>query len=85
MLPAGLGARVDLGSWEVPEPFITLTAWSGLDDGELFRTFNMGIGLVVVIDEADRMRATELGHRAIGSVIRVADGDDRVVFTGSWR
>ena len=85
VLPAGLGAHAKLGSWEVPEPFVTLAAWGDVDDAEAFRTWNMGIGLVVVIDEADRQRAAELGYRVIGTVIPVADGDDRVVFTGSWR
>ena len=85
VLPSGLGVTVELGSWEVPEPFVTLSDWSGVDDGEAFRTWNMGIGMAAVIDRSLGSRAVELGCLRIGSVIPVADGDDRVVFTGSWR
>lgn len=85
VLPTGLGATVELGSWEVPEPFGTLVSWSGIDDGEAFRTWNMGIGMAVVIDHGLGSRAVELGCLEIGSVVAVADGDERVVFAGSWR
>ena len=85
VLPAGLGATVELGSWEVPETFGTLVSWSGIDDGEAFRTWNMGIGMAVVIDYGLGSRAVELGCLEIGSVVPVADGDERVVLAGSWR
>ena len=85
ILPAGLGVRVDLGSWEVPEPFVSLADWSGSDDTEAFRTWNMGIGMAVVIDQALGRRAADLVCPRIGSVIPVAAGDDRVVLSGSWR
>ena len=86
VLPTGLGATVELGSWEVPEPFVTLVAWSGIDDGEAFRTWNMGIGMAVVLDERLWVRApSRWAVLEIGSVIPVSGGDERVVFTGSWR
>ena len=85
VLPTGLGATVELGSWEIPEPFVTLMAWSGIDDREAFRTWNMGIGMAAVIDRSLRSRAVELGCLEIGEVIPVEDRVDRVVFTGSWR
>lgn len=85
VLPSGLGVTVELGSWEVPEPFVTLVGWSGIDDSEAFRIWNMGIGMAVVIDRTIGPRAVELGCIEIGSVIPVAGGDDRVVLTGSWR
>ncbi len=85
VLPTGLGAIVELGSWDVPEPFGTLVAWSGIDDGEAFRTWNMGVGMAVVIDSGLGSRAAELGCLEIGSVIPVEGEDERVVFTGSWR
>ena len=85
VLPLGLGVTVELGSWEIPEPFVTLVDWSGIDDGEAFRTWNMGIGMVAVIDRALGRRATELGCMEIGEVIPVRDGRDRVAFAGSWR
>ena len=85
VLPAGLGARVELGSWQVPEPFVSLVDWSGIDDAEAFRTWNMGIGMAMVIDPALGSRAIESGCRRIGSVVPVEGGDGRVVLAGSWR
>ena len=85
VLPAGLGVTLELGSWEIPEPFATLTAWSGIDDREAFRTFNMGIGMGAVIDRSLGPPAVEAGCLEIGEVTTTEDGSDRVVLTGSWR
>lgn len=85
VLPDGLGAAVELGSWEVPEPFVTLVGWSGIQDGEAFRTWNMGIGLVAIIDQDLGSPAAELGWQEIGSVIPSTDAGDGVAFTGAWR
>ena len=86
VLPAHLGARVDLGAWPVPELFATLVDWGGLDDPEAFRDWNMGIGLVAVVDEAGAEILVSQGHRVIGSVIHVAGTDPgRVVLDGTWR
>jgi phosphoribosylformylglycinamidine cyclo-ligase len=80
VLPPDLGARVDMGSWPVPEEFATLVEWGSVTDTEAFRVWNMGIGMIVVVDEGD---ATRAGYPVIGEV--VAGGAERVVLTGSWR
>ena len=89
VLPEHLGARIELGSWPVPEPFRTLVDWGGLDDAEAFRVWNMGIGLVAVVDEAGARVLSRQGHHVIGSVVdgRSSRSDDagRVVLEGSWR
>lgn len=86
VLPAHLGARIDLGSWKVPELFATLVDWGGLDDSEAFRVWNMGIGLVAVVDEADAEVLVRQGHRVIGSVIDLGEtGPGRIVLEGDWR
>ena len=85
VLPAGLGATVELGSWQIPEPFVTLTAWSGIDDTEAFRTWNMGIGMAAVIDRNLGPTAIERGCLEIGRVIPAEGGKERVVLAGSWR
>jgi len=48
ILPAGLAAHVDLDAWMAPPVFSWLRQASGLDDAEMLRTFNCGIGLVIV-------------------------------------
>ena len=53
VLPAGLGARVRLGSWEVPPLFRLIQKGGAVSDEEMYRTFNMGIGMVVVVGPDD--------------------------------
>jgi phosphoribosylformylglycinamidine cyclo-ligase len=53
VLPVGLGARIRRGSWEIPALFRLIQAGGGVDDAEMFRTFNMGIGMVVVVSPQD--------------------------------
>ena len=45
----------------------------------------MGIGMAVVVDRGLGSRTADLGCLEIGSVVPVSGGDERVVFTGSWR
>ncbi len=58
VLPEGLGARIDLGTWPLPPVFAWLSDQGGLSRPELLRTFNSGIGMVVVVA---RDRAQALG------------------------
>ena len=85
VLPAHLGARVDLGSWPVPQLFATLVDWGRLDDSEAFRVWNMGIGLVAVVDRPSAGALAGQGHCVIGAIIDSVDADDRVTLEGSWR
>ncbi|UQZ88108.1 phosphoribosylformylglycinamidine cyclo-ligase [Deltaproteobacteria bacterium Smac51] len=59
VLPEGLTARVDPSAWDVPPIFKMLQKWGNVADQEMFRTFNMGLGLVMVVppDEADSILA----------------------------
>jgi len=83
VLPDRLRAEFDLGSWDVPPVFRTLASWSSMPDSELFRVWNMGIGLVVAMDKADARVAEGLGHRIIGRLAE-RSGDEAVVLNGSW-
>jgi phosphoribosylformylglycinamidine cyclo-ligase len=49
VLPEGLGAKVRRGSWEIPALFRLLQKGGGVSEEEMFRTFNMGVGMVVVV------------------------------------
>src|SRR5690606_8671477 len=49
VLPEGLAAQLDKGSWPQSELFAWLQQTAGIDDIEMNRTFNNGIGMVVVI------------------------------------
>jgi phosphoribosylformylglycinamidine cyclo-ligase len=52
VMPEGLGACVDLDALVVPPVFGWLRRTSGLDETEMLRTFNCGVGMVVAADEA---------------------------------
>jgi phosphoribosylformylglycinamidine cyclo-ligase len=52
VLSPSVGARVDLSSWHAPAVFGWLARTGRLDDAEMLRTFNCGIGLVIVADRA---------------------------------
>lgn len=51
MLPEGLGAEIDNGSWPVPAVFSLIQEKGKLSDRDLFSTFNMGIGMVLAVAE----------------------------------
>ena len=53
VLPEGLAARVDTSSWEVPDTFRVLQEAGGVDPMEMFRVFNMGIGMLAVTAPED--------------------------------
>jgi phosphoribosylformylglycinamidine cyclo-ligase len=59
VLPAGLGVEIDLGAWALPPVFGWLVRAGGLDEAEALRTFNCGIGMVVVAapEAAERVAA----------------------------
>ena len=81
VLPPGLGAVLDASAWTVPETFAWLQETGNIETTEMRRTFNLGIGFVLVVShgEAEAVRA-ELAERtgsgciAIGEI--VADGRD---------
>ena len=59
VLPGGLRAVVDRGSWAVPPVFQRIQSLAPVDIDEMFRVFNMGVGMVAVAaaSEADRLVA----------------------------
>jgi phosphoribosylformylglycinamidine cyclo-ligase len=81
-LPAGIGVEVDSGSWPVPPIFSLIQQRGDIDDEEMVRTFNVGIGMTIVIPAA----AVEVAlgalpeAREIGRVVATDDGAARVRF-----
>ncbi len=51
VIPVGLGAVIDSNAWEVPEIFRIAQKTGKISDREMYKTFNMGIGMVVVLAE----------------------------------
>jgi phosphoribosylformylglycinamidine cyclo-ligase len=83
VFPQGTAARVDTASWALPEIFAWLQSEAAIDDAELRRTFNCGVGFVLVTAAADADGAMQQLERAglapwiLGEVIA---GDQDVVY-----
>jgi len=65
VVPAGLGLRFDRDAWPEPPIFDLLRRAGGVPEDEMLRTFNLGLGLVVVLAPAD-LDAARRALRAIG-------------------
>jgi len=83
ILPRGIAARIDVGTWPVPPVFDYLKAEGRIDDDEMFRTFNMGIGMVLVVPlhrESEVVKHLEgrgEKHFRIGEIVR---GNRNVIY-----
>ena len=80
ILPQGCSVEIDRSSWQVPAIFDLIQKKGSVKDEEMFRVFNMGIGMVVMCgkDSATEMLEKLPGACSIGRVIR-ANGSERVV------
>jgi len=89
VIPDELGLEIDLSSWEFPAVFKWLQTKGGIDEKEMLRTFNCGIGMVILVaeDAADAVsqaleKVGESVYR-LGKVTNTADSESRVVYTRS--
>ncbi|MCU0869281.1 MAG: phosphoribosylformylglycinamidine cyclo-ligase [Burkholderiales bacterium] len=57
VLPPGTGVRLDPGAWARPAVFGWLQVAGGVADAEMWRVFNCGVGMVIVVPAADAARA----------------------------
>jgi phosphoribosylformylglycinamidine cyclo-ligase len=73
-LPAGLGAEITLGSWSIPPVFTRLQALGGIEDDEMRRVFNLGVGMVVVVSAADVAQAQTLAPERLTPIGTVVAG-----------
>ncbi|WP_274363067.1 phosphoribosylformylglycinamidine cyclo-ligase [Paenibacillus thermotolerans] len=86
VLPSGVNAHIRLGSWDMPAIFPLLRSVGSLSHDDCYRTFNMGIGFVLVVpadakDEAMRL-AREHGETAYEIGV-ITEGTGVVTFEGA--
>jgi len=81
-LPVGLGVEIETGSWPIPSIFSLIQSSGDIADDEMVRTFNVGIGMTVVVpvEYADDAIAAVGGAYRIGKVVDVPQGEPRVRF-----
>lgn len=81
ILPAGLGAIIYRGAWQVPAIFGLIQSKGLIEEAEMFRTFNMGLGMLLVLPP--HQVETALGvlknvSSVVGEIV-AADGDVRLI------
>ena len=76
-LPDGLGAVIDAGSWSVPKIFKLLQAWGNVPRREMFRTFNCGIGMILIVDAdiANDIDGYQIGRVVEGGGVEILGGE----------
>jgi phosphoribosylformylglycinamidine cyclo-ligase len=83
ILPPGIGIEIDRGSWPTPPVFPWLQQLGEVDDDEMFRVFNMGVGLVLVVSDyyAESIRE-QLAKCGLASwpIGRAVEGGQEVVW-----
>ncbi len=84
-LPDDMGVEIDAGAWEMPKIFELLQKWGNVDWPEMYRTFNMGVGMVIIAapEDADKIRASLEGKgETVYTLGHVTKGKHEVVIKG---
>jgi len=79
VIPDELGLEVDLSAWDLPAVFKWLQSRGQIDETEMLRTFNCGIGMVILVSEDsvdDVSQALSLAGEAVHRLGRVVDLDE---------
>ncbi len=60
VLPEGLAGDIDLNAWELPPVFQWLAKTGGMEEAELLKTFNCGVGMILSVDAKQAEALTAL-------------------------
>ncbi|NKX73452.1 phosphoribosylformylglycinamidine cyclo-ligase [Rhodobacteraceae bacterium R_SAG3] len=84
VLPEGLGADIDLGAWELPGVFKWLAETGGIEEGEMLKTFNCGIGMMLVVkaDRADALTEVLEGEGETVARLGTVTAGEGIRYTG---
>jgi phosphoribosylformylglycinamidine cyclo-ligase len=86
VIPKGLAARIETGSWEIPPIFELLRKLGDLETGDYRRTFNLGIGMILIVPQAGMSKAEKTLKRMgeayyrVGHIARERRGRGRVEY-----
>jgi len=88
VLPQGVRARIDRKAWTVPQIFQALSKLGQIEREEMYRVFNMGIGLILIVPSqsatAVLKKAADLGDQGwkIGEIVAASGSDPEVEYVG---
>ena len=71
VLPAGLTAEIHAKSWDLPPLFQWLQSQGNITHSEMYKTFNCGIGMAVIVDKNDAAAAKKLLETAGETVYEI--------------
>ena len=80
VIPKGLGIDINKNSWEKPAIFKMIESFNAVDERELHKSFNMGVGLVLIVDKenaneiVDYINTTDEKAYIIGEVVDTHEG-----------
>ncbi|QUI24391.1 phosphoribosylformylglycinamidine cyclo-ligase [Vallitalea pronyensis] len=84
-LKEGCSASIQKGAWPIPAIFNVIQAKGDIEEKSMYNTFNMGIGMMVIVDEAEADTAIALLEAAGEKAYRIGTieaGDREVMFKG---
>lgn len=87
-LPESVGVEILLGSWPVLSIFEIIQKIGNIGEREMFRTFNMGIGMVMIVSQDSVSEVQENLERfgeQVYEIGKVVDGEKTVNFNKTWR
>lgn len=88
ILPIGVNAEIDLSQYEILDIFKVLRNWGDVEDDEMLRTFNLGVGLVLVtsLPNSQAVMAHLLNQGVNCKIIgKITEGEQKVVCTGKLK
>jgi phosphoribosylformylglycinamidine cyclo-ligase len=83
-LASGLGANIDISSWSIPPLFKFIQETGRVEDREMFRVFNMGVGMTIIVEpglEKDVLKNVP-GSFRVGEVVVRPVGEERTNLIG---
>ena len=90
IFPENISCEIDLNSWTKPEIFKMIKKLGNIETAEMLRTFNNGIGMVLIIDPVceekvkNVIKTNKLKSYKIGKIISGNNGDKEVIYKGDF-
>lgn len=85
ILPDHVGVKISQNSWPIPKIFSLLQEWGNVEDREMFRTFNMGVGMMMVVSQAEAeavLQALKEQGEAAFIIGEIIPGEKNVLIEG---